>query len=439
MINSEISNNRLLRILRGKIAKKASDIELMKSTLYCGSQVTRSGIGTRPAVYVLANNKDAKFFGINTCKNSWFCPTCSAKMMAKYATEIACAIDAIRTYQNQVACMITFTIPHTSGMSCEETADILFDTWKAFNVRGNHNLKSKWNQKDPFASFCEEFNCKHRIRVGEFTWGENGWHPHFHCLFFIDKAKLQKVVEWQDLLNNRWYQLAKRQTVKKWNKLYPDQKDKNKIRADIMYGKMDKAGSSGCYISVDDNGKVIEQKSSMYICGWGADRELTGNYQNKATNQDHMSPQQILEKAEETGDEKWLDLYMEYARATKKSKRRRISFGNSGIKAMVAKWKLTNTYKEVLAKKNSDLVANGVGFWKVVCYFTESQWLQICLLDRIIPIKDAILNAALEVDAREIIKDTLEQYDIYLTDENSDLGVFMQRQIEFLENKVLTA
>lgn len=441
MISSEISNNRLLRLLRGKIAKNAGDIKTMKSTLYCGSQVTRQGVGTVPAVYVLANNVDAKFYGTTTCKNAWFCPSCSAKVMAKYAAEIACAIEAIHQYKNQVACMITFTIPHTSGMKCEETADILFDTWKAFNVRGNHNLKTKWNQKDPFASFCEEFNCKHRIKVGEFTWGDNGWHPHFHCLFFVDKAKLQKVIKWQELLNNRWYALARRQTIKKWNKLFPDQKDKNKIRADIMYDKMDKAGSKGCYISVDKDGKVIEQKSSRYICGWGADRELTGNYQNKATNEGHMSPQQILQKAEDTsGDEreKWLDLYMEYARATRNSKRRRISFGQSGIKAMVAKWKLTNAYKEVVAKKNSDLVRNGVGFWKVVCWFTESQWLQICWLDRTIPIKQAILEAALNEDAREIIKNTLEQYDIYLTDDNNELGRFVWKQAQFIEN-MLTA
>ena len=154
-----------------------------------------------------------------------------------------------------------------------------------------------------------------------------------------------------------------------------------------------------------------------------------------------MSPQQILQKAEDTSGEereKWLDLYMEYARATRNSKRRRISFGQSGIKAMIAKWKLTNAYKEVVAKKNSDLVQNGVGFWKVVCWFTESQWLQICWLDRTIPIKQAILEAALCEDAREIIKNTLEQYDIYLTDDNNELGRFVWKQAQFIEN-MLTA
>lgn len=433
---AEIHDNKLLRLLKQKIAKKASDVNLMRSTLYCGSQVVKFGIGTEPAVFVLANNEDAKFFGTTSCKNAWICPTCSARLMAKYANEIACAIDAIKEYENQVACMITFTIPHTSGMKCQEITDILFNTWKAFNIRGNKNLKSSWYAKeqkyarqakkirkfsgnkgsDVFASFAEQFNCHHRIRVGEFTWGENGWHPHFHCLFFVDKNKLQDVLKWQTKLNERWYELAKRQTIKYWNKIYPDNVENNKTRAEIMYTRMSKNESKGCYISVDKQGKVIEQKSSMYICGWGADKELTGNYQDKATNEGHMTPHQMLEKTQETGDEKWLDLYMEFARTIKTKSRRRISFGNSGIKAMIKKWQLTNEYKEVLQKKSTELVRNGKGFWKVVCWFTEPQWLQICFLDKEIPIKQMILEAALETDGRKIIKDTLEEYDIFLRD-----------------------
>lgn len=354
--------------------------------------------------------------------------------MAKYAEEIACAIDAIKKTENQVACMITFTIPHTSGMSCEETTTILFNTWKNFVVRGNKNLKTSWyakeqkysrtgekvrkfndkTSKDIFASFNSYFNCKHRIRVGEYTWGENGWHPHFHCLFFVDKNKLQETKQWQEALSARWYQLAMKNTIKVWNQKYPDQPEKNTTRAEIMYAKMDKKGSNGCFISVDKNGKVIEQKSSMYICGWGADRELTGNYKNKASNEGHMSPYQILEKYDETKDEAWLDLYMEYARTIKKGRYSRINFGLSKIREIVKLWKQTNEYQKVLKKKFTNLAQSDAGLWKVICWFTKEQWLQICLIDREIPLKEMILDYARAPDGLEVIRETLEAFSIIL-------------------------
>lgn len=398
-MNEEISNTKLLKIVRQKISKNPHDVVLMKSILYCGSQLIRPQ-GMKPAVYVLTNDADARIFGTTSCKNSWVCPVCSARTMSKYAAEIACAIDALKTWHNQVACMITFTVPHTSGMSCQETTEILFNAWKDFVIHGNKksNVKYYANENaedkfkhgkkkslktsdkkinDVFASFCEEFNCTHRVRVGEYTWGSHGWHPHFHCLFWVDTDKLQQVKKWQDRLNKRWYELAKRHTIRIWNKLYPDNRQNNVTRANIMYDKADKDNSHGIYISVDKQGKVIEQKSSQYICGWGADKELTGNYQKKASNPNHMTPTQLLEKYQETHDEKWLNIFMEMARTTRIKKRRRVMFSTqSGIKKIILKWKQTHTYLETLKKKVSEQAANR-GVWKVVYWFNEQQWLHI--------------------------------------------------------------
>lgn len=412
----EISDHVLATMLKKKIAKNREDQKIMRSTLYCGSRVVKGKAGYEPGVFVLANKESAMFWGTTTCKNAWICPVCSARMMSKYAADIAAAIDALNE-KNQAAFMITFTVPHSSGMSCEETTEILFKTWSSFMVRGNHNLKSdKWKNADPFASFCEEFNCTHRIRVGEYTWGKHGWHPHFHCLFFIDKNKFKKVADWQDKLNERWMILAKRATIKIWQKTFPD-KTKKQIqqRADIMFAKADKIGSKGAYISVDKTGKVIVQKSSMYICGWGADRELTGNYQQKATNEGHMTPHEILQKAynekyltSDEESEKWLNLYMEFARAIKRKQHTRISFGNSGLRQIINKHKQTVGYREVLKKKFMEQAAN-VGTWKTVCWFNESQWLKICLLDRQYNVKFWILKLAKEY-GRDAVKNYLSEF-----------------------------
>lgn len=409
----EISDYKLLKVLKNRIGKNRDDIHLMRSTYCCGSKVVHGAAGYVPAVFVVTNNQTAKFWGVTTCKNAWMCPVCSGRKMSQYASEIAAAIDALKS-QGQTACMITLTIPHTRTMSCSEVTDILFATWKDFVVRGNKNLKANdgYKHDDPFASFCEEFNCKHRVRVGEFTYGEHGWHPHFHCLFWVDTAKLQKVAEWQERLNKRWLQLAKRKTIAEWNKRNPQKKADNRQRAEIMYEKMDTEASKGFFVSVDDRGKVIAQESSMYVCGWGADKELTGNFRNKATAEGHMTPYQMLEKYRDTGDESLLDLYMEFARAVRQKQRRRINFSvHSGLKKIIAQWKLTNAYMEVIKKKRTSLVS-AVGKWRMVCWFTENQWWSICFLDKTEDIIAKILEVARQADGKRRITEMLQSYGV---------------------------
>lgn len=431
------SDHKLQRALRQYLYHTHQG-DKFKAIYYCGSRVIHQP-GVQPRVYIIANDTNSREFGTIHCKSSWACPVCTPRNMSRYAAEIAVAIDALKEWEHQVACMITFTIPHTRGMSCKESTEILYESWKDFTVHGNKNQNAKYysrktkqmivsNKKltDPFASFCEEFHCKHRVRVCEYTHGEAGWHPHFHCLFWVDQSKLQSVIDWQEKLCNRWLELVKRKTLKLWNKLYPDKN--NKLRLDIMYSRLNRV-SQAVYISTDQDGKVIEQKSSQYICGWGADRELTGNVGGKATHDGHQTPFQILEEAAKTGDIDKYELFMEYVRTTYRHARINYSV-HSGIKKIIAKWKLTNKYYEFLKKKFTAEAAKQ-GKWKIICWFSESQWLQICLLDRMFNIRSKILELALTANPRQQIQEFLYEYDI-------DIGQNVNTHIEsFLENHIL--
>ena len=71
--------------------------------------------------------------------------------------------------------MITFTFPHTAN---DKLKDLLTMFSKAL---------SAFKSGEPFARFRRKYGFEGLIRSLEITRGGNGWHPHTHELFFIDK------------------------------------------------------------------------------------------------------------------------------------------------------------------------------------------------------------------------------------------------------------
>ena len=393
------------------ILEVTNSINDLKAQYYCGSQIIKPAEEI-PAVYISSDGKDAAFFGVATCKSSWSCPVCSVREMSKHANDISCAIDALKYWYHQSAAMITLTILHVKYMTAEEVEWILRHTWKDFTNHGNG--KQKACPKDVFASFCRTFKSTHRVRVGEATHGKNGFHFHYHCLFWFPSSRLQEIKKWEPILEARWNQLAKRNTLKLWAKKYPEgvKNGANEAKVNKIYKHADCKGSHGLYISKDANGNVIEQESSHYICGWGADKELTGNFQQKASQMGHRTPHQILEDFAKTGDMQDAYLYLEFAKAVKGKARINFSI-HSGIKAIIAKWKQTKMYKQVIQKKSIDLDRKK---WKVICWLRESQWSEISRLEATTEplIKHNLLNLAKEEDGKKRITEYLEQFNIYI-------------------------
>ena len=123
----------------------------------------------------------------------------------------------------------------------------------------------------------------------------------------------------------------------------------------------------------------------------------------------HLTPFQILQAAydnrlDHTKCEYYLNLYVEYILATKS--RRRINWATgSDIKQIIEKWKTTNEYYEVVKKKFMD--KGGDRAWKVVCWFPEHQWSEICFRDKYH--QDCIRTKILELAliGRDAIQDYL--------------------------------
>ena len=447
-MNDEIADNRLKTFFQKWLAVHRE--YYLPNIRLCGSSIIKQ-MGTMPAVFVLYNEKTdkSKLYGNVACHSAWACPKCTAEVMAKKAAQIAAAIDCLKKHHKQTAIMITFTIPHSKNMTCKESFQVLLNTWRQFSHGGNRAAQSTQKYvlkndkgvrgkkggalgvgkageikvykkgRNPYGAFREELGIKHNIRVYEFTHGENAWHPHIHALFWVPDKNFKYVLNYEQELLDHWWHCIKLESKKFWSQKIKDPKELETFLETIYanYKKTTVDGHKSLFISKDKDlpDRARRVSSSWYIAGWGGDAEVTGNFQQKATHSDrNMTPYQIIHKAfESQGEEreKYLRLYAEYAQAT--YRHRRCEFSKSGITKLIEEYRKTNEYKESLKKKSTDKDKN----WKVVYWFTESQWREILLVQRFkgMYLVDDVLELARAPNPRQLIKMFLEKYGIDTT------------------------
>ena len=406
-----ISDNRLLNYVQRYINRRKLYNPEYKFLTSCGSRML-PGIGKK-AVFLATDGNQAAFIGNMFCHSVWSCPRCSAVEMAKKGENIACALDALATWYKQHACMITFTMPHNNRMTCKDTFDILLEAWRFFSRAGNkkgreHKYTLKTDRKgekgstvvhikgnNAYGAFRSELEIKHHVKVYEFTVGDKGWHPHIHALFWTPAAKLQDVAKYEERLFDLWWHALKKTATSYFHKKYPNNIEEYDSMIEELFSdkmKYPKTGHKAVWVSKDEKGRVKRVKSSMYIEGkWGGDSELTRgqiketgrtlehNSYKDAEYEKHYSPFQLIQEAynDARQEEKFMNLFFEYVRTTRKH--RRVEFSPSGITDIIAEWKKTEEYFHMLKKKFMDLAAGRKV--RVVCWFDEVQWYEICSID----------------------------------------------------------
>lgn len=372
----------------------------LKSIRYCGSKVVpRKALPD--AVYLMKSGSKAKFVGQTMCKNPFACPCCSAYMMAKYASEIANALDALKS--EYFPFMITFTTPHLRFMSCRMVTDILFDTFKYWRHQAKQIYLTKPNKKLPVVyHFYNQLQITHWVAVLEYTWGVNGWHPHFHAILWAKRSEKDNILKWQNELAEWWAYHNKRIMRKHFAKRFNNDEFIDKY-VNNLFNKSE--NHEGCYISRHSDGTISECLSSDYIAGWGADKELTGNYRKQASHDGHLTPYQILEKAY-YGDEQMKQLYLEFCKQVRiKPVHHRVIWSQTGLKKIAKDYKQHEKYLELVKKKET------AEKWTVVLWFSKEQWSEICYLDSKFPFKSNILYLT-SINAIDVLKDYLHFYGI---------------------------
>lgn len=398
MLDHEVYDAHLQHFLQAKILTLPMQEQMiLKNVRMCNKHITP----TTDGVYLLrSSKKQTKLFGLCTCKNSFVCPTCTARIMKRHKTNIGIALDALAA-EGYHALMITLALPHLKFQSCKEVQDILYKTWR-YAFTNKNSKRNRWCS--PINKFWVECGIEYHIRVSEFTYGENGFNPHFHMLVWT-KQPIENLLPYEAEVEKYWMKRVK-QFTEQWER---EHNCFNEERFNAIF-KYEDAGYS---VKFSDH----EAHSSEYITGWGEDSELTGNVQKKASHAGHYTPYQILTLAEH--NEKFWEVFHQFAiNVCRKPVHRRVEY-SKGLHQIIAAAKATQAYTEILHKKKSDAK------WEIVGWFKNDDWSELCELNRNSPIIANILYLAKENE--QILIDFLTFYRITLRKNKTFRGKQVQK------------
>lgn len=161
-------------------------------------------VRTSPSVQLVQRqstdgSKRLIFYGVTTCGSVHSCPTCAAAIMTRRAEEIT---QALAAQGRDRTAIVTLTLRHHAGVPLRVLRTVLGRAWsEMFAGRQGQELRA-------------ELGLVGCVRAAEQTWGQNGWHPHLHCLLFFDHPP---PPEMQSLLTDRWLTVVRQIFGRLWD------------------------------------------------------------------------------------------------------------------------------------------------------------------------------------------------------------------------------
>lgn len=221
------------------------------------------------SVYRSLKHGTASYGGLQTCASVWACPVCAAKISERRRAELLGAIEAHKAEGGEVL-LITLTNPHCYG-----------DSLPAL-LAGQQKAMSRFNSTKAAVRMWDWMGCIGTVRAWEVTYGQNGWHPHFHLLAFVRSGV--------DLGQ------AKSQVYDVW--------------------------AAGCRLAglpvpSFEHGVDVRDGSeaAKYASKWGLDQEMTKGHMKKAKFSKGRSPFDLLRSYLYDDDRQAAALFGEYAKA----------------------------------------------------------------------------------------------------------------------------
>lgn len=185
------------------------------------------------------NRKKAHYANVQRCGSIWSCPVCAKQITEKRREELKNALDRWKTYHNGSVLLLTLTFSHSQSETLKSLLDRQRKAYKIFL------------ETTTVKQILKLLGVKHKIRSLEATYGQNGWHPHFHVLLLGYFS--QNDLIYRDTLSDLWI--------------------KSCVRAGLN------APSSTHGLDLRD-GTYAEQ----YVSKWGIESELTKGHVKKGRN-----------------------------------------------------------------------------------------------------------------------------------------------------------
>lgn len=234
----------------------------------------------------------AHYSGIQLCGDVWGCPHCSAIIRARRAIEIQNAIFEHMSNGGGIL-LVTQTLRHHQGDDLELMLDVLTKAQRRM-------VSSRW-----WTKVKKRFGVIGYVRTIEITHGRNGWHPHFHFVYFLARPISQDEAGMlQAEMFGRWAGNVEFFGGKMPNEHGVDVKSVEGIEA---------AGAIAHYV-----GKPAEEKAAVSVSSEVARGDMKSS-------DGGITPFELLD----SNDEKSLRLWDAYVKATKG---RRAFYWSNGLR-----------------------------------------------------------------------------------------------------------
>lgn len=308
----------------GHIADRRSARYMLRETLQdhrttdrlkaCGMKTTGGDVAFRVGPSGLA-----AYAGLQTCASIWSCPICMPKIRTARATELenfaaAWIAHGVLTILDESGRRIsggrglvmgTFTFSHHKRLRLAPMLVALQAAWK------------KLQQNKRYRRIMEEHGLAGFTRALELTYGRNGWHPHLHVLFWFPSHMPQATADRiREAFADMW------------------------AKACVSAGLNSPSDAHGVDLRTVARGKEGAKQLARYVAKIeGADgversmgNEMMRGDLKTGRRAESITPFEIAELYAETGEKKWLTLWLEYERATHG---RKALTWSDGLKAML--------------------------------------------------------------------------------------------------------
>ena len=256
------------------------------------------------------DHNTCSYSGLQTCASVWSCPVCAAKISERRRFELKKAIEQHKDNGGDVL-LLTLTNPHYLG---DKLSDVLEGQKKALKYFNGGRAASDLNKSIGLIGQVRALEVTH----GRLRTINNGWHPHYHILLFVDSG-----LNLDDLRAN-----------------YFDRWLKACLKAGLSAPIFD-------YFRLDDG-----SKAAAYASKWGLESEMTKGHIKKANKGE--TPFDFLRAVLANTDKQAAALFREFSEVFKGKSQ---LFWSHGLKA---KFNLDDSTDDELAAKQDDL-ANVLG------------------------------------------------------------------------------